>query len=153
MNRNHQAESGIHTLLVVDENYYHRVLLKIEFTDTEYRVITAGDGQEALTLAQAVRPDLVLLDLMSPGMDGLDVLRHLHDVDPHIPVIIHTTYDAHRYHPAARLAAAYLVKSADTGLLKRTIKAVLRGRAGRRASPASSRPLKEREIIGSSQSP
>lgn len=152
MNRyNHQAGSQIHTLLVVDDNYYHRVWLKVEFTDMGYRVITAGNGQEALSQVQTVRSDLVVLDLMQPGMNGLDVLRRMHDVDPHLPVIIHTTYAAHENHPAAQRAAAYLVKSSDTGLLKRTIMTVLHGGAG--PSSASSRPLKEGEIIGPSQSP
>ena len=42
-----------------------------------YRIVEAGDGDEALALASEHRPDLIVLDLMMPGMSGFDVLRHL----------------------------------------------------------------------------
>ena len=57
-----------------------------------YTVVTAGDGQTALTLAREARPDVVVLDLMLPGLDGFEVCDHLlsHERTSRIPIIFLT---------------------------------------------------------------
>ena len=80
------------TVLVVDDNRDHsRALAKI-FERAGYRVGTAGDGQEALTIL-ADRPfDLVITDLRMPRMNGLDLLRNIRAMSPHVPVLIVTAF-------------------------------------------------------------
>jgi two-component system alkaline phosphatase synthesis response regulator PhoP len=66
------------TILVVDDEPHIVQVVRDYLKQAGFRVLTAHDGQTALTLARHERPDLVILDLMLPdGMDGLDVCRHL----------------------------------------------------------------------------
>ncbi len=65
------------TILIVDDEPAVSDLLAYNLRKSHYEVLTAADGLEAVRLARAARPDLVLLDLMLPGMDGLDVCREL----------------------------------------------------------------------------
>jgi two-component system alkaline phosphatase synthesis response regulator PhoP len=80
------------TILVVDDEEDILELVKVNLLREGYKVIIAADGEEALKLARAQMPSLVILDLMLPGMDGLEVCRILRG-DPkteHIPVIMLT---------------------------------------------------------------
>jgi two-component system OmpR family response regulator len=63
------------TVLVVDDEKTIRDVLEYNLRRENYRVLTAGDGEEAIRLARSERPDLVILDIMLPGVSGLDVLR------------------------------------------------------------------------------
>jgi DNA-binding response OmpR family regulator len=53
-----------------------------------YRVLTAGDGLAALRSFAAARPDLIILDLGLPSIDGLDVIRHVRQVDQDVPILV-----------------------------------------------------------------
>ena len=78
------------TILVVDDDPVIQKLLSVNFELEGYRVITAGDGVEGLEAVSADAPDIVLLDVMMPRMDGLEVCRRLKG-DPgtaSIPVIL-----------------------------------------------------------------
>ena len=63
------------TVLVVDDEKTIRDVLEYNLRRESYRVLTAADGEEAIRLARAEHPDLVILDIMLPGVSGLDVLR------------------------------------------------------------------------------
>jgi len=76
-------------LLVVDDKAEIRKLLKSYFTQEGFDVVTAADGQEALFIARQEKPDLVLLDLMMPEMNGYDFLRAFNR-ESNTPVIILT---------------------------------------------------------------
>jgi len=75
--------ASISRALVVDDEQEARDLLKriVETIQPDLDVITAQDGDEALEKIQAERPDLVLLDLVMPGVDGMQVLRAMHSAD------------------------------------------------------------------------
>ncbi|MDQ3756252.1 MAG: response regulator [Actinomycetota bacterium] len=78
------------TVLVVDDDPVIQKLLQVNFEMEGYSVITAGDGEEGLAKAQAERPDAVVLDVMMPKMDGLEVARRLKG-DPEtqgIPIVL-----------------------------------------------------------------
>jgi two-component system alkaline phosphatase synthesis response regulator PhoP len=81
------------TILVVDDEPHIVEIVRDYLKQAGYRVVTAGDGQTALTLARHERPDLMVLDLMLPGgLDGLDVCRSLRQ-DPSladVPIIMLT---------------------------------------------------------------
>jgi DNA-binding response OmpR family regulator len=64
-------------ILVVDDEFAVRSLLDDFFTQHGYEVITAADGKEGLVLAAKELPDLILLDVMMPGIDGMEVCRRL----------------------------------------------------------------------------
>jgi DNA-binding response OmpR family regulator len=65
------------TILVVDDEQDILDLVRFRLEHDGYRVIVASDGQAGLTLAQAERPDLCILDVMMPKLSGLEVLAHL----------------------------------------------------------------------------
>ena len=82
-------------ILVVDDLETNVRLLEAKLTIEYYDVLTCGDGQTALTMAAEHQPDLVLLDVMMPGMDGFETCRRL-KADPatrHIPVVLVTALD------------------------------------------------------------
>lgn len=76
-------------ILVVDDEPAVRSLLEYNLRKAHYRVLTASDGRQALRLARESQPDLVLLDLMIPEVDGLDVCRELRR-DNQVPIIMLT---------------------------------------------------------------
>ena len=83
-------------VLVVDDQPLNVKLLEAKLTAEYYDVVTAADGLEALKVAGDVRPDIILLDVMMPGIDGYEVCRRLKG-DPelnHIPVVMVTALDA-----------------------------------------------------------
>ena len=79
-------------ILIVDDVPANTRLLEAKLTAEYYQVNSARDGFDALAVARAWQPDLILLDVMMPGMDGYECCRQLKD-DPvtlHIPVIMVT---------------------------------------------------------------
>ncbi len=77
------------TLLVADDHAAIRMMLADYFAARGFEVVTAADGREALAAARATPPDLVLLDVMMPHLDGLEVLRHVRRAVS-VPVILLT---------------------------------------------------------------
>jgi two-component system KDP operon response regulator KdpE len=75
------------TLLMVDDDAAHRRALAIGLGARGYELIEAGDGHTARAAVEARRPDLVLLDLGLPDIDGVDLCRHLH-IWPAAPIIV-----------------------------------------------------------------
>jgi DNA-binding response OmpR family regulator len=76
-------------ILVVDDEERIRSLLEAYLTREGFRVVTAANGREALSVAARERPDLILLDIMMPEMDGYEFIR-LYTKDHHEPIILLT---------------------------------------------------------------
>src|SRR5580765_6462646 len=78
------------TIMVVDDNEPSRDALSRRLERRGYRILTAVDGQQAVATAQAELPDLILMDLGLPGIDGWEATRQLKDgtVTRHIPIIV-----------------------------------------------------------------
>ena len=122
------------TILIVEDEQDIRDLLSFSLGREGFPVIEAGDGDAALVLARRKRPDLILLDLMLPGMDGLSVCRHLR-MDPDtaaIPIIMLTAKgeEVDRIVGFELGADDYIVKPFSLREVALRIRAVLkRGRA------------------------
>jgi two-component system, cell cycle response regulator DivK len=78
------------TILVVDDNEPSRDALSRRLERRGYRILTAGDGQQAVATARTELPDLILMDLGLPGIDGWEATRQLKggSITRHIPVIV-----------------------------------------------------------------
>jgi len=116
-------------LLVVEDDANQRRLYEQELTDEGYQVRTAAGGKEALAEIGKERPDLVIMDISMPGMDGIEALGKVLGVDNTIPVILNTAYANYKDNFLSWAADAYVVKSSDLTELKETIKTVLKKRA------------------------
>jgi OmpR family response regulator RpaB len=102
-------------ILLVEDDRFLRKAAEVRLKRAGYTVITAADGEEALATAQTLRPDLVLLDLIMPRMQGFEVLRvmrtqaHLDGVP--IIVLTNLSQDADRRQAMTQGATGYLVKA------------------------------------------
>jgi adenylate cyclase len=90
-----QARTGRGAILIVDDNEGNREMLSRRVTRQGHATITAEDGQSALDFLRARPVDLVLLDVMMPGMDGYEVLKRMKSDDAlrHIPVLMISALD------------------------------------------------------------
>lgn len=79
-------------VLIVDDQNGIRVLLMEVFTNEGYETFQAPNGKTALEIVREEDPDLVLLDMKIPGMDGLDILKHIKSINSSIKVIMMTAY-------------------------------------------------------------
>ncbi len=119
-------------ILVIDDEQNLRKLAGINLTARGHRVLTAPSGERGLKLAQLEHPDLILLDLMLPGISGWDVLMTL-KADRRlrkIPVIILTAVEQEREENKIRSmrASGYLVKPFGIDKLLHKVEQVLRKR-------------------------
>ncbi|MCZ7402327.1 MAG: response regulator [Candidatus Methanoperedens sp.] len=117
-------------ILLVDDEIDTLLPLKLSLEAEDYLVMGASNGFEALELAKANIPDLILLDIMMPGMDGYEVCAHLKK-DPvmkNIPVIMLTAKDAVREKVKGLDIGAddYVTKPFNLNELKARIKSVMR---------------------------
>lgn len=107
-------------VLVVDDHVDERAITRIFLEHFGYDVSTAGSGEEAVVAAQTEKPDLIMLDLMMPRLDGVDVMARLR-ADPDtaaIPVIAYTAYrDVYSERLAQAGPCATLEKPADSASL------------------------------------
>jgi CheY-like chemotaxis protein len=121
----------IHVLLVDDEADYAETMafwLKAK----GYRVTTAASGEEALEQLKANRPGIVFLDVMMPGMDGIETLRRIRTEHPDVPVIMVTAYASEEKMQEARTlgAVGFFEKSSDFSLAAKLIDGALKGMKG-----------------------
>ena len=112
-------------ILVADDSDPSRELIREILEMSDYEVIEAADGAEALKRIRETMPDLVLMDIQMPHLDGYDVLRHLR-ADEHLvrlPVVALTAYamqgDRERVLEAG--FDGYITKPVDIALLRREV--------------------------------
>jgi len=100
--------------LIVDDNVSFRQRLK-EFLASEPDIEVVGeaaDGQTAILEARKLQPEVVVMDVTMPGMNGIDATRHLKDEMPEVKVIVLTIFDLEGYREAAMASGAsgYVIK-------------------------------------------
>jgi CheY-like chemotaxis protein len=106
------------TILIVDDNAGMRRLLRRAVPDTVSAIWECSDGADALTAYAECKPDLVLMDIRMPRLDGLAAARQIRQLDPSARVIMVTDYDDEDLRTAARQAGAcgYALKQNLTAL-------------------------------------
>lgn len=113
-------------------------------------VATAANGAQALAVAATFLPDVILIDLAMPVLDGLAAIRRLHRDHPGIAILVLTTYAEDRSIRVAIEAGAsgFLTKDADRAAILRAVRAAVHGAVGRTVSSSlDSRTLSTTEIL------
>jgi DNA-binding response OmpR family regulator len=125
--RAHTIGPVIRVLLVEDDQDIAEPLARA-LTREGYEVATAGDGRVALETVLDAPPDLIILDVGLPGMDGLEVCRHVRDVRPQVPILMLTARDGELETVAGLDAGAddYVTKPFRLSVLLARIRAMLR---------------------------
>ncbi|MEO8252079.1 MAG: response regulator transcription factor [Chloroflexota bacterium] len=118
-------------VLVADDEPRITKLVAMTLSDEGFRVVTAGGGQEALKKAEEMRPDIVLLDVVMPDLDGIEVMRQLREWRP-VPVILLTAKGstADKAKGLDLGADDYIAKPFHPDELAARVRAVLRRAAG-----------------------
>lgn len=118
-------------LLIVDDHQILRAGLELIFeTVSDINVLgTANDGEAGLQQVASLHPDLVLTDIRMPKLDGIAMMRQLHDTDPDLPVVVLTTFDDQEpIQQAMQLGAkGFLLKDADKDTILRVIRGAMKG--------------------------
>ena len=117
------------TILIADDDRNLSLLYEEELTDEGYRVEVVNDAKSAIARVEEAPPDLLVLDIRMPGMDGIEALSHILGRNNKLPVILNTAYSNYKDNFMTWAADAYVVKSSDLTELKDTIREVLERRA------------------------
>lgn len=114
------------TIMVADDFEDSRLMMRTLLEMNGYRVVEAADGQAALEVASFEFPDLILMDICLPGLDGIAAMRGIRERAElkHIPIIVVSGYDAAHFHAAAFAAgcAEYVVKPFDFDYMETLLK-------------------------------
>jgi len=112
-------------LLIVDDEENIRFLFKEELEEEGYEVDVASNGLDALEKIKIAVFDLVILDIKMPGMNGIQALNEIKNMNKDLPVILCSAYGEFKQDFSSWASDGYVVKSADTKELKQTIKDIL----------------------------
>ncbi|MDO8957889.1 MAG: response regulator [Deltaproteobacteria bacterium] len=115
-------------VLCVDDDLSLLRLYQDELSEEGYKVVLAKDGKEALAKFEKEKPQVVVMDIRMPVMDGIEALTAMMGKDRQVPVILNTAYPQYRDNFMTWGAEAYVIKSSDLTELKQKIREVLNKR-------------------------
>ena len=116
------------TVLVADDELSIRKLYQRELSREGYHVVCASNGQEAITKSREAAPDLVIMDVRMPGMDGIEAMGRILEENNEVPIVLNTAYTSYKDSFLSWSADAYLTKSSDLSELKETVHTLLHSR-------------------------
>jgi DNA-binding NarL/FixJ family response regulator len=124
--------NAIRILLADDQTITRTGLRSLLATQEDIEIIgEAKNGEEAIDLAESLQPDVILMDLRMPGINGIEATRRIHRASPHIGILVVTVFeDDTSVFPAIRAGArGYLLKNTEQDELLRAIRTVTNGGA------------------------
>src|SRR5947209_7554611 len=129
-----QTDGNQPTILVAEDDEDNRLVMKMLLELRGYRVLVAANGHEALTLTERESPDLILMDLRMPQLNGLATARHIRQHERaelrHVPIIALSAYDPSQHRNVALAAGCndYITKPINYEQLEQLIKDFLGAR-------------------------
>jgi DNA-binding response OmpR family regulator len=115
-------------ILIAEDDANQRLLYKQEIEDEGFEVVTAENGKDAVSKVLSEKPDLVILDIQMPGINGIETLDEILTYNKQLPIILHTAYSNYKDNFMSWAADAYVVKSSNIDELKNEINKVLKKR-------------------------
>jgi DNA-binding NtrC family response regulator len=112
-------------ILLVEDEEAQRLFYEQELSEEGYLILWAKNGKEALKRLEESHVDLVVLDILMPEMDGIEVLGKMAARYKKMPIILHSAYPHYQDDFMTWLADAFVVKSSDLSGLKKTVKGLL----------------------------
>jgi two-component system response regulator (stage 0 sporulation protein F) len=109
-------------ILLVDDEEGTQLLYREVLEEDGYEVYSALTGEDALQKLKIVSPDLVILDINMPGMNGIELLRKIKGKNPNMPVVLNTGYHEYKQDIGAWASDDYIVKSVDFDELKAIVR-------------------------------
>jgi CheY-like chemotaxis protein len=117
------------TVLVVEDFADNRFMMRKLLEMSGYQVVEAVDGREAVEMAERARPDLILMDLSLPRLDGLDATRRIRELEglSAVPIVAVSAHDTNDFHADALAAGCneYVTKPIDFDELDALVKKLL----------------------------
>jgi CheY-like chemotaxis protein len=124
-----EQENSKMTVLVVEDFADNRFMMRKLLEMSGYEVVEAVDGKEAVEVAATSRPDLILMDLSLPRLDGLDATRRIRELDGlrRVPIVAVSAHDTNDFHADALAAGCneYVTKPIDFDELDALVKKLL----------------------------
>ena len=112
-----QVTTGKFLILVVDDSADNVAVMSLNLQELGYRVVTATNGEEAVSVAAQTKPNLILMDISMPGLDGFAATRRIHENDElrDVPVVAVTAFGTEGFQRAAYDVgvSGYLTKPVD----------------------------------------
>lgn len=112
-------------ILLVEDDEGIRLLYQQELEEEGYEIVSAKNGREAIERLEKEKPDLIILDIVMPVMDGMEALGRIVGRERRIPIILNTSYPDYRQEFLSWAADAYVTKSDDLTELKGKIRELL----------------------------
>jgi CheY-like chemotaxis protein len=122
-------------ILVVEDDPSLRRLYRIELEAEGYHITLAENGRQALDRVSQEAPDLVVMDIRMPEMDGLNAMVEILQKHCRVPVVLNTAYSCYMDDFLAWAADGYVIKSSDLEPLKSKIREILSARAAGGPAP------------------
>lgn len=149
--------AAITKLLIVDDEPDVVYSFRRLFANTTYDIHEANSGEQALQIAQRERPDVILMDIRMPGMDGITALKEIRKIDQRTPVILMTAYATTQHAIEAMKAGAfdYVLKPFEIDKIRNVVQSAVKISSDMRRvvsyEPLLSREQHEEEIVGQSE--
>ena len=128
-----EGSSGKFLILVVDDSADNVAVMSLNLQELGYRVVTATNGEEAISVAAQTRPNLILMDLSMPGLDGFAATRRILENDDlrDVPIIAVTAFGTEGFQRAAYDVgvSGYLTKPVDFDRMHQLVARLLSPRA------------------------
>ncbi len=113
-------------ILLVEDDGNQALLYQQELEADGYEVVLASNGREAIQKVEEAQPDLIVMDVSMPGMDGIEAMGRILSEHNKLPVILNTAYASYKDNFLSWSADAYVIKSSDLKELKAMIEKLLK---------------------------
>jgi DNA-binding NtrC family response regulator len=114
-------------ILLIEDRPNQRLLYEQELADEGYDVIVARNGREGIEKFIQHQPQVVVIDILLPDINGIEVMERMLAANPQAPIIVHSAYSSPMHDFVTWFARAYVMKSGDLDNLKREVRKALCG--------------------------